>query len=284
MTRNLDSQRFTLNSVFRNIKASLAARSMPLLIAAPLVGATIFLALAAHAQISLSAATSTASAVTPVAPITAPEAARTGRPKEREKWATGRVANPTQPTGHASTTVVPIEAPEAARTGRPKVKVKEATNRAVNPTPSTTPEKALISPIAAPDASRTGRPKVREKMATGRIANPNSTSEPALATPITPITVPDAARTGRPKERDDGPSPPLRVGEPAMQSSPVNTEKRRRGPKVRDDAVYDTSRKVAPETLTAPIEAPESARTGRPKMKVKEATGRFANPTLDSNK
>lgn len=281
MTDDLNQKRFTMKTVYRCISASMVSIAKHLLITAPLTGATIFFGTGLHAQTNESDATNrSVPAIRAITPIDAPEAARTGRPKIKVKEATnGRAENPTPTTSYASTTLVPIEAPEAARTGRPKEKVKEATGRAVNPIPSTTPEKALISPIAAPDAARTGRPKIREKLATGRIANPNSTSEPAIATPITPITVPDTARTGRPKVRDNGPRPPLRVGEPAMQPSPANVEKRRRGPKVRDDGIHDTSRKVAPEAPTAPIEAPESARTGRPKMKVKMATGRVANPT-----
>ena len=231
MTRNLDSQRFTLNSVFRNIKASLASRSMPLLIAAPLVGATFCIAPGAHAQISLSAATSTGSAVTPVAPIAAPEAARTGRPKAKVKWATGRAANPSEVTDP----IAPIAAPDAARTGRPKVREKTATNgRTANPASTNEPAVTTpIAPIAAPEAARTGKPKGRDKLATGRVAKPIST-----AAPIAPIAVPDAARTGRPKEKVKTPMDTSRTVAPETTQTP--TAKKRRGPKERDDPVYST--------------------------------------------
>jgi hypothetical protein len=67
----------------------------------------------------------------------APEAARTGRPKEKTKTPmdTSRVTNPAP----ATDPIAPIDAPEAARTGRPKER---------DPTPM--------------DTSRTGRPKERD--------------------------------------------------------------------------------------------------------------------------
>jgi hypothetical protein len=105
--------------------------------------------------------------------------------------------------------------------------------------------------------------------ATGSHAQTSGSATPAGTTaatgPIAPITAPTAARTGRPKVlseqpnartgggpkvRDPGPRPPLRVSDPATQapaSEPVAqpTERRRKGPKERDD--------------------PVSTRTGRPK-------------------
>lgn len=133
-------------------------------------------------------------------------------------------------------------APEAARTGRPKIKTKTATNgRLANPPPTTDPATtaqttAPIAPIDAPDAARTGRPKVRDKtpMDTSRVENPTPATEPVAA--------PVAERTGRPKERDPTPTND-RVANP----TPAPTEKRRKGPKVRDDPVRDTSRTGRPK-------------------------------------
>lgn len=108
-------------------------------------------------------------AATPVAT----EAARRKGPKIKEKTATdtSRVANP--PTTGAPAADAPIPAPEAVRTGRPKIKVKTPTNdRVTNPAPATepvaTPETARtgrpkVRDKTPMDTSRTGgRPKERD--------------------------------------------------------------------------------------------------------------------------
>lgn len=125
-------------------------------------------------------------AATPVAA----EAARRKGPKIKEKTATdtSRVANP-------PTTADPV-APETARTGRPKEKVKEISTRVANPAPSTEPvaqpEAARTGRPKERDktpmeTSRTGgRPKERddEPRPPLRVSDPATPSTPKRGTSL----------------------------------------------------------------------------------------------------
>jgi hypothetical protein len=164
----------------------------------------------------------------------------------------------------------PVDASTAARRKGPKVKVKEISTRVANPPATTDPVTptqtgAPVAPIDAPEAARRKGPKVKvkEAMDTSRIATPTPT-EPTTSTPIAPIDAPDAARTGRPKERDKEIS--TRVAEPAPATEPVAqpTERRRKGPKERDDPVLDTSR-TGGRPKERDDDARDTSRTGRPK-------------------
>jgi hypothetical protein len=105
-----------------------------------------------------------------------------------------------------------------------------------------------VTPIASPEAARRKGPKVKvkEAMDTSRVANPPATTDPVTAAqtgaPVAPIDAPDAAQRKGPKIKVKEIS--TRVGEPAPATEPVAqpTEKRRKGPKERDDDVLDTSR------------------------------------------
>jgi hypothetical protein len=235
MTDDLNQKRFTMKTVFRFIPTSGVSIAKPLLIAAPFAIATIFFVTGTHAQTKkIDAQVGAAAGMGEIAPIPAPEAAQTGRPKEKVKTPTnGRVANPSPANEPAvATPIAPIATPYAARTGRPKVRDNTPmdTSRVANAASTTTPISSIpvpeaartgkpkvrvktpmdtsrtvapettTAPIAAPEAARTGRPKEKVKEAMGRVANPIST-----AAPIAPIVVPDATRTGRPRERDDSP-------------------------------------------------------------------------------
>jgi hypothetical protein len=121
-----------------------------------------------------------------------------------------------------------------------------------------------VTPIASPEAARRKGPKIKEKeaMDTSRVANPPATTDAATPTqtgvPVAPIDSPAAARTGRPKERDPTPTND-RVANPTPATEPVAqpTERRRKGPKERDDDLHDTSRIETP--------APENQPAGRRK-------------------
>ncbi len=173
-----ENGRFTLKSAIGAIGESLAPFWKPMIVAAPLIGTALFFASGTNAQTSGNAVPSpTAAASGPVAPIAAPEAARTGRPKEREKMATGRVASPpttTEPTADAP--VAPIASPEAARrkevSTQPKMLDAEPKARVANPATTT-------EPVATPEAERPGRPKIRGKPA----SNTSRTGSGSATTP-----------------------------------------------------------------------------------------------------
>jgi hypothetical protein len=182
---------FALSSAISVMTESVASFWKPVLVAAPLIGTALSLASGTQAQTSGSATPSTsASATGPVAPIAAPEAARTGRPKIKTKTPmdTSRVANPPV----AAEPVAPIDTPEAARTGRPKERDKTPTNDSVaNPPATPEPvdqptERRRKGPKERDDdlSTRTGRPKERDPTPTNdRVANP--------------LPAPEAERTGR---------------------------------------------------------------------------------------
>jgi hypothetical protein len=122
---------------------------------------------------------------------------------------------------------------------------------------------AEAAPVDASTAARRKGPKVKVKEISTRVANPPATGAPAADAPIAPTDAPDAARTGRPKERDKEVS--TRVANPTPATEPVAqpTEKRRKGPKERDDPVLDTSRTGRPKERD---DTPrDTSRTGRPK-------------------
>ena len=191
MTIQQENERFTLKSAIGAIGESLAPFWKPMIVAAPLIGTALFFASGTNAQTSGNAVPSpTAAASGPVAPIAAPEAARTGRPKIKEKMATGRVASPpttTEPTADAP--VAPIAAPEAARTGRPKIRDKTPTNDSVASPPATT------EPVAQPTERRRRGPKVRDD-------GVHSTSR--TGTPTTQTPAPDTQPAGRRREGPKG--------------------------------------------------------------------------------
>ncbi len=184
MTIQQESRGFTLKNAIGIIAESISFLWKPAFVAAPLIGTALFFASGTHAQTSGSATpTVTTTANGPVAPIAAPEAARTGRPKIKTKTAsdTSRVASPPTTTAPVTAPIAPIASPEAARTGRPKERDKTPmdTGRAANPTPA-------ADPVAQPSERRRRGPKVRDD------------------------SVSDTSRTGRPKERD--PTPHNRTG------------------------------------------------------------------------
>jgi hypothetical protein len=134
-----------------------------------------------------------------------------------------------------------------------------------SPAPSaSTTANGPVAPIASPEAARRKGPKEKRKEATARVANPSTPGVPAADVPIAPIDAPDAARTGRPKEKEKEATNDS-VASPAATTEPVAppTERRRRGPKVRDDPVRDTSRTGRPKERDKP--ASDTSRTGRPK-------------------
>ena len=144
MTIQQENRGFTLKNAIGALRESLVSHWKPMIVAAPLIGTALFFASGTHAQTSGSATPAvTTTANGPVAPIAAPEAARTGRPKIKEKMATnGRVANPAPAGGPAADApIAPIASPEAARTGRPKIRSKSAsdTSRTETPAPATEP-------------------------------------------------------------------------------------------------------------------------------------------------
>jgi hypothetical protein len=121
-----------------------------------------------------------------------------------------------------------------------------------------------VTPIASPEAARRKGPKikVKEAMDTSRVANPPATTDPVTAAqtgaPVAPIDAPDAARRKGPKIKVKTPTNDS-VAEPAPATEPVAqpTERRRKGPKERDDDLHDTSRIETP--------APENQPAGRHK-------------------
>jgi hypothetical protein len=128
-----------------------------------------------------------------------------------------------------------------------------------NAVPSpTTAANGPVAPIETAAAARRKGPKIKEKEATNyRVANPSTPGAPAADVPIAPIDAPESARTGRPKEKVKEAGG--RVASPPATTEPVAppTERRRRGPKIRDDTPRDTSRIETP--------APETQPTGRRK-------------------
>jgi hypothetical protein len=156
-------------------------------------------------------------------------------------------------TTTATGPVAPIETAAAARRKGPKIKEKEAmdTSRVANPSTTGAPvADSPIVPIAAPAAARTGRPKEKEKTATdtSRVANPPTTTEP--------VAQPTERRRKGPKERDDDVS--TRTGRPKERDpTPMDTSRTGGRPKERDDTPHDTSRtggtdgsSTAPATTT----------------------------------
>jgi hypothetical protein len=144
-----------------------------------------------------------------------------------------------------------------------------------SPAPSaSTTANGPVAPIASPEAARRKGPKEKRKEATARVANPSTPGVPAADVPIAPIDAPDAARTGRPKEKEKEATNDSAASSSAT-TEPVTppTERRRRGPKVRDDPVYDTSRTggrpkerdptPTNDRVANPLPAPEAERTGR---------------------
>lgn len=195
-----ETRRFTLKNAIGTLAESISSHWKPALVTAPMVGAALFLASGTQAQTSGSATpTVTTSANGPVAPIAAPEAARTGRPKIKTKTATNdRVANPTPAGGPAADApVAPIASPEAARTGRPKERDKEVSTRVAYPTPT-------ADPVAQPTERRRRGPKERDDSV--------------------------STRTGRPKERDPTPTND-RVANPTPAPATEPSGRRREGPK-----------------------------------------------------
>ncbi len=126
-----------------------------------------------------------------------------------------------------------------------------------------------VAPIETTTAARRKGPKIKEKEATNdRVANPTPTTGP-----VAPTAAPEAARTGRPKEKVKEVS--TREANPPPATEPVAqpTERRRKGPKVRDDDLRDTSRTGRPkerddsprDTSRTEAPAPETQPAGRRK-------------------
>lgn len=136
-----------------------------------------------------------------------------------------------------------------------------------------------VAPIAAPEAARAGRPKIRSKMATGRVASPPTTTEPTADAPVAPIAAPEAARTGRPKIRDKTPTNDSVASPPATTEPVVQpTERRRKGPKERDDPV--STRTGAPTSDPATTTPNPSGERAIRKNVVPKATSGRSNLLL----
>lgn len=159
---------FALRSTISAVAESVASFWKPMIVAAPLIGTALFFASGTFAQTSGGVVpTASASSSGPVAPIETAAAARRKGPKVKVKEAmdTSRVANP-------PTTTEPVAQPEAARTGRPKERDPTPTNDSVASPPATTEPvaqpterrrkgpKVRDDPVR--DTSRTGRPKERD--------------------------------------------------------------------------------------------------------------------------
>ena len=173
-----ENGRFTLKSAIVVLTKSLASYWKPMIVAAPLIGAALFLATGTSAQTSGSTAPPNQSIdATAVAPKPAPDAARRGRgPKEKTKIDTGRTANPTTTTDPtADAPVAPIAAPEAARTGRPKIRDKTPMDTSREVSPPTTTE-----PVDQPTERRRKGPKgdTSSDAAGGRTETPAPDTEP----------------------------------------------------------------------------------------------------------
>jgi hypothetical protein len=172
---------FALRSAIEALTESVASFWKPMLVAAPLIGTALFFASGTQAQTSSSPAPSASTTANgPVAPIAAPEAARTGRPKIKTKTPmdTSRVANPSA----ATEPVAPIDTPEAARRKGPKIKVKEISTRVGEPAPVTEPvaqptERRREGPKGDGSHGRTETPAPDTQPAGRRREGPNNTAD-----------------------------------------------------------------------------------------------------------
>jgi hypothetical protein len=147
----------------------------------------------------------------------APNAARTGKPKIKEKEATNdRVADPTPAT----------EAAEERRKG-PKERDKHGhQSRAATPAPGTQSADRKEGPKGDHGSGRTETTLAPDTQPVGRRKGPKGAGSSDHQGRTAPApAVPEAARTGKPKGRDK-----LATG-------------RKRDPKKRDDSPHDTSRK-----------------------------------------